>query len=396
MNWRDCIRETVEKSIDDFFDVRISQLESWRQWSKNGGRIIVFGAALMGEKICTSLEELGVWVNFLCDNNSNKWGTEFITPQNRTIAVVQPQEACGDGNNVLCFVATGAQYLEEIKQQLEENNVKNIFCEQYPDFYLEAMTLFLNMDRREVLRKTDELLSMFDDEESLKVLWCHLQEIFGIKRDNGKLSKIRFEDLFIQPQYFFDGGKYLGTQEIMIDCGAYIGDTVTSLVDEVGYSDFKEYVCFELDGQNYKELRGVVDRMPKETASRIKTFNCGVGSKRESIKYNYNGGNSSAMYNGNLVGEIIPLDEMFCEKRVTFLKMDIEGGEQEALAGATSLIRNNKPVCAICIYHSIKDLFDIPLFLKKLVPEYRLIARHHSTEWCDTVCYARIMISANS
>lgn len=395
MNWRDCIQDTIKKNIDDFFDVRKKQLDFWRQWSKNDGRIIVFGAALMGEKICTCLEELGVEVNCLCDNDSGKWGTEFITPRNRKIAVVPPQEACDNGSNVLCFIATGAQYLGEIRRQLEENNVYHIFSEQYPDFYLEAMTLFLEMDKGEVLKKTDELLNMFDDKESLKVIWCHLQEIFGIKRVDDELSKVSFEDLCIQPQYFFDGGKDLGTQEIMIDCGAYIGDTLFSLVDEIGYSDFKEYVCFELDGQNYKELRSVVDKMPKETASRIKTFNCGVGRKRECIKYNYNGGNSSAMHNGNLMGEIIPLDEMFSEKRVTFLKMDIEGSEQEALAGATGLIRNNKPICAICIYHSIKDLFEIPLLLKSLVPEYRLILRHHSTEWCDTVCYAKKVFDGN-
>lgn len=102
------------------------------------------------------------------------------------------------------------------------------------------------------------------------------------------------------------------------------------------------------------------------------------------------------MNNGKLMGEIIPLDEMFCEKQVTFLKMDIEGSEQEALSGAVSLIRNKKPICAICIYHSIQDLFEIPMLLKRFVPEYSMIVRHHSTEWCDTVCYAKTTIESNS
>ncbi len=396
MNLRDCIQETIKNNIDIFFNVRKKQLDYWRHWSNSGGKIIVFGAALMGEKICTCLEELGVEVGFLCDNDSNKWGTEFLTPQNRRIAVVSPQKACGDGNNVFCFIAAGVQFLDEIKRQLVENNVKNIFSEQYPDFYLEAMTLFLNMDKEDVLQKTNDLLNMFEDEESLKVIWCHLKEIFGIKEDGGELSKIDFESLCIQPQYFFDGGKYLGKQEIMVDCGAYIGDTISSLVEDIRYDDYREYVCFELDKQNYKELRAVVDKMPERTASRIKTFNCGVGRNREWIRYNYNGGNSSVMNNGNLMGEIIPLDEMFCEKQVTFLKMDIEGSEQEALSGAVSLIRNKKPICAICIYHSIQDLFEIPMLLKRFVPEYSMIVRHHSTEWCDTVCYAKTTIESNS
>lgn len=37
----------------------------------------------------------------------------------------------------------------------------------------------------------------------------------------------------------------------------------------------------------------------------------------------------------------------------------------------------------------MEDIWKIPLFLKSLVPEYRIAIRHHADRWVsETVCYA--------
>ena len=56
--------------------------------------------------------------------------------------------------------------------------------------------------------------------------------------------------------------------------------------------------------------------------------------------------------------------------------MDIEGAEMDALIGATELIIDQKPVLGICLYHKFSDLWTIPLYIKKIVPEYKIYIRH--------------------
>ena len=85
----------------------------------------------------------------------------------------------------------------------------------------------------------------------------------------------------------------------------------------------------------------------------------------------------------------MPIDEAVDpNNRVTFIKMDIEGSELEALKGAQQTIQRDRPKLAICIYHKPEDMTDIPLYIKSLVPEYRLYVRHHSNRCSETVLYA--------
>ena len=78
--------------------------------------------------------------------------------------------------------------------------------------------------------------------------------------------------------------------------------------------------------------------------------------------------------------EVVPVDTIdhVCDSdKVTFIKMDIEGSELKALQGAADVIRRDKPKLAISIYHRPTDYFEIPFYVKELVPEYRLYIRHH-------------------
>ena len=61
---------------------------------------------------------------------------------------------------------------------------------------------------------------------------------------------------------------------------------------------------------------------------------------------------------------------------VTFLKMDIEGFELDALMGAKGLIETYKPKLAICVYHKCEDPVSIVEYLAQLVPEYEFYMRH--------------------
>jgi hypothetical protein len=72
----------------------------------------------------------------------------------------------------------------------------------------------------------------------------------------------------------------------------------------------------------------------------------------------------------------------------TLIKMDVEGFELPALKGASRVLRNNRPVLAISLYHHASDLWTIPNFLKALVPEYSLHLRRYAEDCWELVLYA--------
>lgn len=68
--------------------------------------------------------------------------------------------------------------------------------------------------------------------------------------------------------------------------------------------------------------------------------------------------------------------------------MDIEGAELKALEGYQNILKAHKPKLAISIYHNFNDLWEIPLYIKKIVPEYKIYIRHHTNDFYETMCYA--------
>jgi hypothetical protein len=82
------------------------------------------------------------------------------------------------------------------------------------------------------------------------------------------------------------------------------------------------------------------------------------------------------------------LDDYFEKQKVNFIKADIESYELDMLQGAESIIKRDKPLLAICIYHNASDMYTIPLFVKMLCPDYRIKIRQHSYRFDETVLYA--------
>ena len=74
--------------------------------------------------------------------------------------------------------------------------------------------------------------------------------------------------------------------------------------------------------------------------------------------------------------------------KVTFIKMDVEGAELESLKGAKNIILRDCPKLAICIYHKPEDLFEIPILIKEMCREYKIVIRQYADSIFETVCYA--------
>ena len=70
------------------------------------------------------------------------------------------------------------------------------------------------------------------------------------------------------------------------------------------------------------------------------------------------------------------VDSILGKKTATIIKMDVEGFEREAIWGASQTIARYSPKLMIALYHRNEDIFEIPLLIKSINPNYKLYIRH--------------------
>jgi FkbM family methyltransferase len=173
----------------------------------------------------------------------------------------------------------------------------------------------------------------------------------------------------------------------LVDCGAFDGDTLAHFLEKTGHS-FKSAVAFEPDPANYFKLSEMVSSMPSKSRERIAIHQAATGETNTRLMMDVGKGVASRIGNGDCEVKCVSLDSALRDVPVSFMKMDIEGSELATLAGARELIQKNTPILAVCAYHAQSDLWNIPLFIHGLNPDYSFHLRPHLLEGWDLVCYA--------
>lgn len=225
----------------------------------------------------------------------------------------------------------------------------------------------------------ERLYDVLEDEMSRRTLDAviHYRKTYDIRS---------LKNIIISPQYFIKDILPPCEDEVFIDGGAYIGDTAKEFLNhyQVG-KNYKLYL-WEPDHKNNNTIEKMLEKSVNYT---VKPF--AMWSKRATLMFSNDGTGESVLTDGyGIQIEADSIDNQHGNERVTFVKMDIEGAEIEALKGAKKTIETQKPKLAICIYHEYEHLYSIPLMLKEMVPEYKIYIRHHSDTASETVCYATI------
>ena len=84
------------------------------------------------------------------------------------------------------------------------------------------------------------------------------------------------------------------------------------------------------------------------------------------------------------------MDHVIPNFNPTFISMDVEGSELEALRGAETLMKDSRPDLAICVYHALNHIWDIPLYLNDLCLGYKFYLRNYTSFIAETVLYATV------
>jgi FkbM family methyltransferase len=176
-------------------------------------------------------------------------------------------------------------------------------------------------------------------------------------------------------------------RESFLDCGAFDGDTIRQSL-AAGGASIGHIDGVEADSISFARLQRFVHELPDDLRSRIVLHPCAVGAKRGQIHFENSGTVDSKISALGSVVEVYPIDELFASQPVSFIKMDIEGAEFDALRGARKVIERDRPLLAICVYHTQDDIWRIPLLIHEMVPGHHLFLRAYEGDGFQTVVYA--------
>jgi FkbM family methyltransferase len=175
-----------------------------------------------------------------------------------------------------------------------------------------------------------------------------------------------------------------GEREVYVDGGSYDGDSVRLFIDRVG-GRFDRILAFEPDPATYARL---VQNFRGEP--RVEPICKGLYSAETTLRFDDAGSRASGLVsNGDGISvPVTTIDRVLGDNDVTYIKMNIEGAEQEALAGSARAIARCRPKLAISAYHRAADLWQIPALVQRLEAGYRLYLRQHDGGVIETVLYA--------
>ena len=174
--------------------------------------------------------------------------------------------------------------------------------------------------------------------------------------------------------------------DIVIDCGAYIGDVSLYFRDKMD-NQGKVY-AFEPLPSSFEKLQNNIGIFSAEDV--IVPVNNATGSVEGKLKFRGIGASSKFHNDGDFEVNVTTIDK-FAENKelssVDFIKMDIEGAELDSLMGAKNVIKKYRPRMAICIYHKMEDHWQIPKFILSLDSSYKFYVRHNSRATHETVLF---------
>ena len=347
--------------------------------------LVLFGAGGLGKKTLRGLRLLGIEPLGFADNNPDLWGTEI-----GGVKVLSLPDAVKKFGQTAAFVVTiwkgeATDTMADRCGQLSILGCPRVIpfgflYWKYPEVFLPHYAFDLPHKVCEQADAVRRAFSLWSDDASRNEYIAQLR--WRLLLDFDALPPPVAHEI-----YFPDDLLASFDHEVFVDCGAYDGDTIRSLLDS-RHAAVEKVIAFEPDPRNLQKLEEYAAVLPGGLRDKVAIHGQAVGATRSSVRFDASGTEASAVGSGDFEVQSVPLDEILAQEAPTYIKMDIEGSEMDALAGAQQTIKRCLPVLAVCSYHRQDHVWRIPLFIHSLSRDYRFFLRPHLLEVWDLVCYA--------
>jgi FkbM family methyltransferase len=335
--------------------------------------LAILGAGVEGKRLAASCAAQGIAIAGVYDNDATKRGTlvgrlrvmpsDAIGLLRRTVPVVIASHRVLGAT--VSLRAMGFEVVPFAALQLVE---PGLFP---PHTFHDDLLADICANRSRYL----ELAEMLEDEQSVAVLDRLLG--YRLTMDATLLADCIDWDLY--------GSSLLrlGDDEVYVDGGAFDGDSVRMFLQRVN-GKYERVLAFEPDPDTFGRLTRNLNALP-----RVELFNCGLHRAEAKVGFTEDGSRGAVISaDAKSTIAVVGLDEVLDGKRASFIKLNIEGAEQEALRGAAKAIAAWRPKLAISVYHRPNDLWEIPRLIKELASGYRLYLRQHDGGIIESVLYA--------
>lgn len=213
------------------------------------------------------------------------------------------------------------------------------------------------------------LYNRLEDYRSKFVLYAVLSNFYYFDFECLKKAK---EQLY--SQYFDLDILHNVSDEIFVDVGTYYGETILDFIKCFGEDSYKKIYGYEITPV-------VVEKAKKSLSNfhNIEILNKAVGESTGKVFLKENSVSNSANqveYDGKIEIDKISLDEDI-QSNISMIKMDIEGGEIDAIKGCEKHIRNDCPKLMISAYHSNSDFVVIPKIIESIRNDYKFYFRYY-------------------
>ena len=337
-------------------------------------KIIIFGAGDQGMLTAALLKENGIPIWRFCDNNPDLRGQTL-----KNIEVILPEDLLSLDREYI--IINNDSYRIEKRNQLLAIGIPedNIYTFDVFNPLFKGLTRKYVEDHYQEFANTYALL---DDIQSRSTYINYLKGVY-----TGNLDY--YEKVVSKEEYFPEDIAPKSKNHVFLDVGAYNGNTIEDFIEFSGA--YEKVYAFEpfassaeiIKTKNFDKTEVIAAAASNYTGK--KDFYCNnYGSLTMVTTILEEGANHE-----KVTLDTVAIDDVLKGRKATFIKMDIEGSELEALHGAEKTIKEYKPFLAICVYHKKEDLITIPAYIKSIAPEYKMYLRLCSKTASDLVLFCK-------
>jgi len=319
--------------------------------------VIIYGMGNGADKIITRFELHGIPVSGIAASDDFVRGQSFRGFTVRKISDFEKQ--FGDFVIVIAFGTSIPDVMGHIYSLAQRHTVYAPDVPVYGDNYWSLD--FFTENRSDIERA----YSLLADERSRFVY-----ESMVCFKLTGELNYLRRCET--DKDEVFENIIPLSGNETYLDLGAYRGDTIDELLHYSG-GRYSHITALEPDRKTFAKLKEHTKDMKN-----VRLFRMGIWSGDRDIPFDGSlGRGSSIQSSGNEMLAVTCIDTLYAVRNVSYIKMDVEGCERQALLGGIKTIRRDRPKMNIAAYHRSEDLFSLILQLHDIEPSYCLYLRKH-------------------
>lgn len=345
----------------------LKEPSSWERLKNHNKPIILYGTGNGADAILDEFARLDIKIEGITASDGFVRKRDFRGFTVRSISEIE--EEFHDFTVAVGFATCIPEVMDNIKRIAENHETivpvvpvfgDNIFNREYVEKNLEKLTFCRSLLYDEESKRVFDQMVRFQYTGELSYLF----EIES-SREDALRNILELTD-----------------KEDMLDLGAYRGDTVQEVISLCG--GISSAVALEPDRKSFEKLQNFAKDM-----NNITPLPYAVWNQEQELTFSGGGGRQSMLSdNGKYAVRAVPVDSIVGDRKFSYVKMDVEGAEKEAIEGMTELLRSQKPKLSIAAYHRTEDLTVLIPQIHSINPDYRIYLRHHPYIPCwDTNLY---------